>query len=260
MQRHFSAIISVSLAAALCALAASRACAADDSASEVRTVDARITRVRLDGIIELKLRQGPKPELVISGERRWLSKTVTEQRGDTLVIDTEAKEIRLSNRDRGVHAELTLPQLREVVSNSLGWTDIAGFSGDQLVLSLEGAGSMRVVANYRVLSATLGGLGSMNIQGGMSEGIDLNLRGAGYVTLAGNARWLKANLGGLGGLDAQQFQVDVVKLDMGGLGNAAVYARHTATLSLNGLGSVTVHGKPATRQASVNGLGKVTWK
>ena len=230
------------------------------NASETRAIDARVVRVKLDGIIELRLRQGATPALVLSGDRRWLARTSATQHGDTLTIDTDVGEVKFNTRIGGLHAELTLPQLREVVSDSLGWTDISGFSGDRLDLSLDGAGSMKVNCDYRVVKATLGGLGSMTLQGGAREGVDLNLMGAGVVNLAGQARWLKANLGGLGGLNAQQFQADSVEIELGGLGNATVYARQSAALALSGLGSVTVYGKPPTRNVSVDGLGKVSWK
>jgi hypothetical protein len=231
-----------------------------DTATETRVVDARVLRVKLDGMIDLKLKQGAVAALVISGERALLSKTTTEQRGDTLTIGTEAKGFKLGHNANSLRAELTLPQLREVSSDSVGWTDISGFSGDELDLKLDGAGSMKVNCSYRLVTAVLGGVGSMNIQGGNYDGIDLSLRGAGFVTLKGGAKWLKASLGGLGGLDAQYFQVDTVNLDLSGLGNASVWARQNANLNLSGLGSVTVHGKPVNRSVSVDGLGKVSWK
>ena len=231
-----------------------------ETATETRVVDARVLRVKLDGQIDLKLKQGAVAALVISGERGLLSKTTTDQHGDTLVIGTEVKGFKLGRNANSLRAELTLPQLREVSSESVGWTDISGFSGDELDLKLDGAGSMKVSCNYRLVTAVLGGVGSMNIQGGNYEGIDLSLRGAGFVTLKGSSKWLKASLGGLGGLDAQYFQVDTVNLDLSGLGNATVWARQNANLNLSGLGSVTVHGKPVNRSVSVDGLGKVSWK
>ena len=246
--------------AACCALMASAVAAPEETGTEIRAVDARVLRVRLDGVIDLKIKQGPVPELVILGEKRLLIKTITEQHGDTLSIGTETRNFKLSQRGNNLRAELTLPELREVVSESVGRTDINGFSGDELEISLDGAGSMRVNSNYRIVTATLGGVGHMNIQGGNSEGIDLTLQGAGYVTLAGRSKWLKASLGGLGGLDAQHFQADTVNLDLSGLGNATVSARQSATLNLSGMGSVTVFGKPVNRNVSVDGLGKVSWK
>jgi hypothetical protein len=234
------------------------AVAAEETVTETRAVDARVTRVKLDGMIDLKLKWGATPSLVITGDKKWVEKTSTVQSGDTLHIDTETRGFKLHKN--GLKAELTLPNLRELSSEGVGTSYVTGFNGDQLELLLDGAGSMKVNCNYKTVTATLGGVGSMHIQGANTDGIDLNLRGAGYVTLNGNSKWLKASLGGLGGLDAKQFQVDSVNLELSGLGNATVSASQSATLNLSGMGSVTVYGKPQNRNVTVDGLGKVSWK
>ena len=231
--------------------------AAPEVATETRPIDARVVRVKLDGAVDLRIRQGSTATLTLSGDPRWLAKTVTVQSGDTLNIDTDIHgRVRLGS----LHAELTLPALREVSSESLGSTDVSGFSGDELELSLDGAGSMRISCNYRMVTASLGGIGSMNLTSLNGEGVDLNLRGAGFVTLNGRARWLKADLGGLGSLDAKEFVADSVNVDLSGLGNASVTAHQNASLNLSGMGSVTVYGKPANRKFVIDGLGKVSWK
>jgi hypothetical protein len=231
--------------------------AAPEVATETRPIDARVVRVKLDGAVDLRIRQGNTATLTLSGDPRWLAKTVTVQSGDTLNIDTDIHgHIRLGS----LHAELTLPALLEVSSESVGSTDVSGFSGDELELSLDGAGSMRISCNYRLVSASLGGIGSMHLQSLNGEGVDLNLRGAGFVTLGGRARWLKADLGGLGSLDAKEFVADSVNVELSGLGNASVTAHQNANLSLSGMGSVTVYGKPLNRKVAVDGLGKVSWK
>lgn len=234
------------------------AVAGEETVTETRAIDARITRVKLDGIIDLKLKWGATPSLTITGDKKWVEKTSTVQSGDTLHIDTETRGFKMHKI--GLRAELTLPNLRELSSEGVGTSTVTGFNGDQLELLLDGAGSMKVNCNYKTVTATLGGVGSMNIQGTNTDGIDLNLRGAGYVTLNGNSKWLKASLGGLGGLDAKQFQVDSVNLELSGLGNATVSASQSATLNLSGMGSVTVYGKPQNRNVVVDGLGKVSWK
>lgn len=226
-------------------------------ASETRKVDARVVRVKLEGLVDLRIRQGAAPMLVLSGDSGVVARTTTVQRGDTLHIDTEAHG---EGRHRKLHAELTLPELREVASESVGTTEIRGFTGDEIELSLDGAGSMKMWCNYKRVTATLGGVGHMNLADLDSEGVDLNLNGAGYVKLSGRSKWLKADMGGLGGLDARGFSAGSVDLDMSGLGNATVSASQSATLSLSGLGSVTVYGKPLNRKVTVDGLGKVSWK
>ncbi|RZA29546.1 MAG: DUF2807 domain-containing protein [Lysobacteraceae bacterium] len=235
--------------------------AAPDVVTETRPIDARIVRVKLDGVVDVRIRQGSTPLLVLTGDPRLLGKTTTLQSGDTLNIGTETKGVSINlGRSMGLHAELTLPNLREVSSESVGGTVVSGFSGDELELNLDGAGSMNVSCNYRVLTANLGGVGSLKVHGINSESVELNLSGAGYVTLSGRSRTLKAELGGLGGLDAQAFSAENVTLELSGLGNATVTARDSANLSLSGMGSVTVHGKPQNRKVSVDGLGKVNWK
>jgi hypothetical protein len=222
------------------------AAAADDTASETRPVDARVTRVRLDGIVDLRVRQGAAASLVFSG--------------DTLVIESADHHVSGGMR-RGLHVELVLPALRELVSESLGTSLVTGFNGDNLHLSLDGAGSIAMQGSqYRTVKASLGGLGSMNLQGVNADLFELNLEGAGHVTLEGRTRVLRANLEGLGGLDAQQFMAETVTIELSGLGSATVNAHLNANLNLSGLGSVTVYGKPLNRKVSVDGLGKVSWK
>jgi hypothetical protein len=230
---------------------------AADSVTETRQVDARVVRVKLDGAVNLRIRQGNPPTLTLTGDPRWLSGATVEQEGDTLRIDSEMHG---RMRMNGLQAELVLPRLRAVASESLGSTQVSGFSGDELELTLDGAGSMNVSCNYRIVTATLGGIGSMNLQGLSGEGVSLNLGGAGVVTLSGRAKWLKADMGGLGSLDAQQFKAESVNIDLSGLGNASVTAQQNAELNLSGLGSVTVYGKPLNRKVAVDGLGKVSWK
>jgi hypothetical protein len=244
-------------AAAVVSVCFGMAQAAPEVATETRPIDARVVRVKLDGAVDLRIRQGSTATLTLSGDPRWLARTVTAQSGDTLNIDTEGHgRMRLGS----LHAELTLPALREVSSGSLGSTDVSGFSGDELDLSLDGAGSMRISCNYRLVSASLGGIGSMHLQSLGGEGVDLNLHGAGVVTLNGRAKWLKAELGGLGSLDAREFTADSVNVELSGLGNASVTAHQNANLNLSGMGSVTVYGKPLNRKVAVDGLGKVSWK
>lgn len=236
------------------------ASAAPESASETRSVDARVARVQLDGTVDLRIRQGSPAMLVLSGDPRWLAGLTILQRGDTINIGGGGGRHGLRLMQDPVRAELVLPTLREVSSEGLGATDISGFSGEELALALDGAGSMTVNVRYRLISASLGGVGSMRLDGVRSERIDLDLHGAGHVTLAGQSRLLRAELSGLGGLDARQFTAENVMLDLSGLGNATVTANGSANLNLSGMGSVTVYGKPLNRKVSVDGLGKVSWR
>lgn len=235
------------------------ATAAPATTTETRPLDARVVRVKIDGVVDLHVRQGRPASLVLSGDPGAIAKMTTLQNGDTLVIGTDAHAARMG-RKNGVRAEIVMPNLREVSSDSVGMTEIKGFRGDELKLSLDGAGSMDVNVDFRIISASLGGVGGMKLAGVNSERITLDLQGAGYVTLTGRSQVLKAELGGLGSLDARQFVAETVMLELSGLGNATVTAHQSANLNLSGMGSVTVYGKPLNRRVSVDGLGKVSWK
>ncbi len=240
-------------------IAIARSASADESVSESRPVSARVARVKLDGAVNIRLRQGSTPSLTIFADKRVLSKITTAQTGDTLHIASEGSGFKF-NGNNMVRVEVVLPALRELSSEGVGTSDVSGFTGDELSLSLDGAGTMKVVGDFKKLSASLGGVGSMQIWVNDNDSTELDLRGAGYITLGGRSKALKASLGGLGSLNAQQFQVENVNLELSGLGNATVNAKQNATLSLSGLGSVTVFGRPQGRNVSVDGLGKVSWK
>jgi len=247
------------MTAALLGACAGAASAAPETATETRTIDARVVRVNLEGVVNLQIRQGANAVLVLKGDPRLVGRTVATQHGDTLSIGLEGRGASLG-RSSGVQAELVLPALRAVSSESVGSTTVNGFSGDALKIDLDGAGSMNVSSQFRVITASLGGVGSLRILDADSDSIELDLGGAGFVSVSGRSRSLKAELSGLGGLDAQKCVAESVKVELSGLGNATVNARHSADLELSGMGSVTVFGKPANRKVVVDGLGKVNWK
>lgn len=252
-------MITLGMAAAMLGACTGLASAAPETATETRPIDARVVRVTLDGVVNLKITHGATAALVLRGDPRLLGTTTATQRGDMLAIGSDGRAMNLG-RSNGVQAELVLPNLRAVSSESVGSTTVSGFSGQKLEINLDGAGSMNVSSDYRVITASLGGVGSLRILDVDSDSIDLNLGGAGYVSVSGRSKSLRAELGGLGGLDAQKCAVDSVQVELSGLGNATVTARHSAELALSGMGSVTVFGKPANRKVVVDGLGKVNWK
>jgi hypothetical protein len=249
MKKFFSTTM---IAAALFAGAAH----ADEIVSETRNIDGRAVKVVLDGVIDLKLKQGPAA-LVVSGDKRYLPKVMVTQSGDTLRISTDLNGVHLNNPK--LRAELSLPQVRELVSAGVGSAEMNGFNGDDLRLSLEGAGAVKVNSQYRKVDARLTGVGSMNVIANTAENVELNLKGAGQITISGQSKSLHAQLGGIGSLDAKQLQSDSLDAEMTGLGSASFYAKNSANLRLSGMGSATVYGKPAARNATARGLGSVAW-
>lgn len=234
---------------------------AGEVVTEGRAIDARVVKVKLGGVINLNVKQGATPSLTLIGDKRYVSKVSVSQSGDTLTIDTDSRSWSFGGGDKHeLRAELVLPNLNEFVSHGVGASEVKGFTGKDVKLSLDGAGTITVNSNYRNVVARLGGVGSMTLNSGDSDQVDLNMRGAGHIEVNGNSKLLRANLGGVGSLDAKKLQADAVELDMSGLGGATVYAKTSAHLKLNGLGSATVYGKPGNRSSTARGLGSVSWQ
>jgi hypothetical protein len=249
----------MTIMAAALSLAASSALA--EQIAQPRTIDARIMKVNLGGVVNLHVKQGPVAALTIIGERDDVSKIKVTRTGDTLNINSEGRSWRFGKgQNKEIRAELTVPNFTELNSHGVGASDIQGFTGDAFNLSLDGAGSVTVNSNYRNVVAKLGGVGSMKLNSGNSDQVDLKLRGAGHIEISGTSRLLRADLGGVGSLDAQKLQADTVELDMSGLGGATVYAKSAANVKLSGMGSATIHGNPARRNADARGMGSVNWE
>ncbi len=229
--------------------------------SQQRVIDARAVKIKLDGIITVHIKQGATPSLTIIGEQRMVEKVSVVQSGDTLSIGTSKGAWHFGNNDsHELRAELILPYLNELVSSGVGSSEVNGFSGKELTVSLDGAGAVTVNSNYKNVVARLGGVGSMTLNSNDADQIDLKLRGAGAINVKGSSKLLRATLGGVGSLNAKTLTADTVVLDMSGLGGATVYAKNTANLKLSGLGSATVFGNPATRTSEARGLGSVSWE
>jgi hypothetical protein len=233
---------------------------AADLVRESRVVDARVTRVKLDGVADLIVRQGTTPSLVISGERADVARVTTRQQGDTLEIGNERRNNYTDGHTAKLRAELVVPNLAEFVSGGVGASTLSGFSGDRIVVALDGAGAVTLKGNYRNVDARLGGVGNLRIDAAQADRMNLALGGAGQLAVSGQTRALHATLAGIGKLDAEKLRADTVDLDMSGLGGAAVYASTAANVNLSGMGSATVYGKPAQRHASTDGMGKVSWR
>lgn len=251
----------MALVAAALSVSATAAMAGEVS-SEGRAIDARVVKVKLSGVINLNIKQGATPSLTLIGDKELLSKVSVSQAGDTLTIDTEKRNHwNFGGKNKHeLRAELTLPNLNEFVSNGVGASELKGFSGNDVKVILDGAGSVILSSNYKNVIARLGGVGSMTLNSGQTEQVDLNMRGAGQISVNGNSKLLRANLGGVGSLDAKKLQADSVELDMSGLGGASVYAKTSANLKLSGLGSATVYGNPTNRTSTSRGLGSVSWQ
>lgn len=229
---------------------------AGDQTSETRPLDASVSKVHLGGVATLQLHQGAAPSLVVYGDSDALKQLTIVQSGDALRIDTHGFFLHTPT----IRIEMTLPTLTDFTSSGVGTAQVNGFSGDDLQLSVSGAGDVNATVHYKRVIARSSGVASVKLDDGDSDSIDVALPGAGHIFLTGRTKNLISRLSGVGSLDAKDLKADAVTSYLNGVGSVKVYAKESANMYLHGVGSATVYGNPPVRNAVVSGFGKVTWE
>jgi hypothetical protein len=226
-------------------------------ASEIRSVGRGITAVDLSGPIDMTLRQGALPSLVVRGERRLLGKVETSEESGTLHIGTTGM---LLHHRQPLQVVLVLPSIANLSVNGSGDSTVNGFSGDRVEVQLHGSGNVKFNGRYKDISAGVHGSGEMELNGGNSNKVAVELVGSGQLTVVGATREFKAQQTGSGDLNAQHLGADAAEIELHGSGSSIIMARKVADVTLRGSGDVVVYGSPNQRTVSRTGSGEVTFK
>ncbi|MEN3276969.1 MAG: hypothetical protein V7631_2759 [Massilia sp.] len=221
---------------------------------ETRAVGREVRAVELSGPIDLTLRYGARPALVVRGEQRLLANIETLQDGRVLQIGTRGIVLR---HRQPIEVELTLPALERLGVDGSGNTGVNGFTGERIELELNGSGSLEFNGRYRQARAAVHGSGELTLDAGNGDRVEGELMGSGAMTLAGAARSVKLTSNGSGMLDAQRLRADDVEVRQAGSGNTSVTAHATVTAAVSGSGDIDVYGNPPQRTISRTGSGDV---
>lgn len=219
-----------------------------------RPITREVRAVDLSGPIDLTLRYGAQPALVVRGEQRLLANIETSQEGRVLHIGTRGIVLR---HRQPIEVELTLPALDRVGVDGSGDTRINGFSGETIEVELNGSGSIDFNGRYRQAKAVVHGTGRLALDAGNGDSVEAELTGSGTIALAGAARSFQAESNGSSTLDAQRLRAENVKVRQTGSGNASVTASATLAAAVSGSGDVDVYGNPPQRSISRTGSGDV---
>lgn len=224
---------------------------------ETRPVNADVTVIKLEGAIDLVLKQGPSPSLNVRAEQRLMSNIVTVVDGKTLRISTKGLIV---GAHKPMQAELTLPSLQQVHVTGSGDANVSGFSGEAIDLALNGSGDMLFNGKYQRVSGNLTGSGDLKIDAGSSDSVNLSLLGSGDVQVSGITKSLTAKLMGSGDLHSASLQADRVAVSLMGSGDAKVFAKTSVIVNIMGSGDVQVAGKPVERIVRKQGSGELSWE
>lgn len=225
--------------------------------SETRPLTAEATNVVLSGSVNVTLRQGAVPSMIVRGEERLLANVETRQDGDTLTIGITGM---LLHHRQPLQVIVVLPELETLRISGSGDSEANGFTGESVEVRVDGRSSLKFNGRYKQVSAILHGSGDMEMNGGASDEVEVDMVGSGDLTVVGSAKQFRATQTGSGDMDATHLAAIETELVLKGSGTSVVQARKSVNVTLHGSGDVTVIGNPAERVTERTGTGEIEFR
>jgi hypothetical protein len=207
------------------------------------------TNVKLMGLVDVELRQGPF-SVVAVGEPKELDRLVLTVKDNTLRIKHKTKVGVFMTLPGTVNAKLVvhLPRLDEFEQAGSGNSAIGRFEGPDgdLVFIQQGSGTMHIEALQQVKDLRLELLGSGDLvckEAVVSGKTDLRLAGSGALKINGRTELVDLVLMGSGSLDAAGFEARTGNLHLIGSGDAVVNTTGELDMDVQGSGKVKQVGR-----------------
>lgn len=189
-RRVIFSILGVSLGLSLCL---SMSAHADDQARSLPV----FTSIKSKGACTVLVEVGKAQSIVVTGDEKFIANVVTEVVGDDLVISfRENKSFTLSD---AAQVMISLPVLNKVSMEGVGNTTINNVSGARLDLAYKGTGVLRANGKVKFLSLRAEGVGLVDTKNLLAEQVDVSLQGVGAVKVFASER-LTASVQGIGSL------------------------------------------------------------
>lgn len=195
----------------------------DKSNDITRTVDVSdFDRIDVAGVYEIDVTVGGDYSVEVSGAPSEMERLDVSVENGKLILDQDRfKKNKRRWRNMGLTAVISAPSLASI--------DIAG-----------------------VADATIRGVDS--------EAFDIDLSGVGDLNVSGSCGRLNADVSGVGDLDASELECRIVNVEVSGIGEAQVYASEAVEASVNGIGSIVVHGSPESVEKNSTFLANISVK
>ena len=223
--------------------------------------------LEVSGAMQVEVRVGPAPSLLVEADGNLLPYIRTEERGNALKIYSE----------RNLHSKLpirivyTTPRLSEVCASGSGQVFVRGLNGAPLEVRKSGSGQVRLAGKVDSLLARVSGSGVLDAGELSSASADLGLSGSGRMNIGeirgdyvrasvagsgvlqagGAVRSLNARVAGSGNLDLASLSTQDADLAADGSGGIRATVRQSLIAHGGGSGGIRVYGHPA--KSSVTG-------
>ena len=213
--------------------------------------------------MEVEVKVGGAPELVIEGDSNLLPLVRTEVYGDTLRIYTEER----LQSGRRIRVRYTAPRLSNLEASGSVNTDVQGLAGGPLQvlhngsgrlemrgqvdrLDIRHAGSGQLYADgleSRSAKVTMSGSGRVNIGSVRGDALSVSATGSGSFYARGIVRTLDVQLTGSGSAQLNDLRSDEANITSNGSGGVSAWVQHKVDARANGSGRIDVTGNPAQR-------------
>jgi hypothetical protein len=137
-------------------------------------------RVQSRGSIDVEIAVGKQASVTVEADDNILSLIRTDVRGGALIIDSQSN---FSSRHSPL-VHITTPSLQALQVSGSGDSDIAGASGDQLLIRIEGSGDVRASGSVKSLRLRIEGSGDARLGDLNTDQADVEIDGSGDADLA----------------------------------------------------------------------------
>lgn len=207
------------------------------SEKETRNVD-NFKRISFGVSGDLRIHIGPEFRLVIEGDEDDIERTVTEVKGEKLIIKRENWNFPGFN-DK-VFIDVTMPSLEG--------------------LGVSGSGDAEIVDIFKAedIDLDVSGSGKIITSGIVADNLNSGISGSGNVTLGtgGNIRNAEVSISGSGNFHGENSTIGALDVRISGSGNCRCNVSGTIDASVSGSGNVNYTGNPKIN-ARVSGSGHV---
>ena len=218
-------------------------------------------RHRVD--MEVEVRVGGAPSLVVEGDDNLVPLVHTEMHGDTLRVWTEER-IRSS---QPIRVRYTAPRLENLEATGSVRTDVQGLAGGPLMVSHTGSGQLALRGQVDRLDVRHTGSGQLYADGLESRYAMVNMVGSGRVNIGsvrgdalrvassgsgsfyarGIVQTLDVQLQGSGSAQLNDLRADEANITSNGSGTVHAWVQQKVEARANGSGRIAVTGNPAQR-------------
>lgn len=153
--------------------------------------------IKSKSAMTLVVEVGKTQNVVIKGDEKFIASVSTEVIGDELVITSREKNsIKISDTAQVI---ISVPELTRFKMEGAGSSSINNAAGARLDIFYEGAGMLKASGKVKFLSLKAKGVGLVDAKNLITEQVDVSLEGVGAVKVHASDR-LKASVQGIGAL------------------------------------------------------------